>query len=418
MLSRAGGAVLVVGPSLLFGGCLLTSPLDQVNREEPASERTAAECQDQFDNDADGPIDCADPSCCDVLFCRDTPACLGGGEEQGDQCGNGTDDDGDGNADCDDLSCCQSDACGVWSECFVVEPGEETGEQCYNLIDDDGDTATDCADPSCCLEYACVLQNPYCSGTKPAETGELCYDTVDNDENGSTDCDDSSCCSELGCEGMGVCGVVEPPACPADLRAPGGADPLIDGFDDGDAWCNPVDGRTGMWRIVNDTQGVQVAGQDGTLDVVPEGGGIDGSLCVHTVGAGFYAFAGLELPLVDNGVGGMCPYSLDAYSGIHFAYRGVGTLRFNVRTSAVTPIAEGGTCDELVESCYDTHGLFLDLLPNWNGIDVRWNDLTQAGGSGQPFSNREILSLQFLILDAGTLADGFEIYLDEITLIP
>ena len=87
-------------------------------------------CNDAFDNDSDGDIDCAD------VDCVGDPNCLV------EFCDNATDDDGDGDIDCVDSDCVGMFPCGV--------------EVCDDGFDNDGNGFADCVDqPGCATDALC-----------------------------------------------------------------------------------------------------------------------------------------------------------------------------------------------------------------------------------------------------------------------
>jgi len=113
------------------------------------------DCFDGIDNDGNGDIDCADPSCgqdiCCFIECN---------------CDDGIDNDGDQLADCDDPDCADFT---YQFEC-----------NCEDGINNDGDQLTDCEDPDCAnfiYQYECN-----------------CLDGIDNDGDGLIDNDDSEEC--------------------------------------------------------------------------------------------------------------------------------------------------------------------------------------------------------------------------------
>ena len=116
-------------------------------------------CADTVDNDADGLIDCADPSCAgypDTTVCIET------------NCTDGVDNDSNGLTDCNDRDCSNNPACAGDFE-----------QNCTDGTDNDGDAYVDCNDFDCADETICI------------ET--LCDDTVDNDGDGHVDCEDFDC---------------------------------------------------------------------------------------------------------------------------------------------------------------------------------------------------------------------------------
>ena len=46
-----------------------------VEEEQPEGSRGPLECEDDFDNDQDGLIDCEDPDCCEFEVCNAAPEC-------------------------------------------------------------------------------------------------------------------------------------------------------------------------------------------------------------------------------------------------------------------------------------------------------------------------------------------------------
>jgi len=132
-----------------------------MQRCELGTERT---CDDGFDNDYDGAIDCADADCAN------------GGLET--NCTNGVDDA----SDCDALSDCADADCEGWPACNL--------EVCNNGVDDaDADSLADCADPACV-----GLDGAPWPGFQPCQAVETaCNDAFDNDHDGVADCADADC---------------------------------------------------------------------------------------------------------------------------------------------------------------------------------------------------------------------------------
>jgi hypothetical protein len=156
-------------------------------------------CSDGKDNDCDGLVDCVDPNCnglscglpgrtCVAMAC----ACSGnGGTPQPFEslCSDARDNDCDGLIDCADPTC-EGRACGAGCSCIGALKAELA---CSGGVDDDGDGQTDCADTDC-AGRSCG-QGCVCSGGLKVET--LCANATDDDGNGQTDCADSNCC--VGC---------------------------------------------------------------------------------------------------------------------------------------------------------------------------------------------------------------------------
>ena len=104
----------------------------------------------------------------------------GGGGITAEICNDGWDNDGDGKIDCMDSDCDKN------ANCSPSMPSTET--KCSNNVDDDGDGWTDCADPDCAGATPCT----------PSSEGN-CGDGIDNDGDGSTDCSDSDCSNAAAC---------------------------------------------------------------------------------------------------------------------------------------------------------------------------------------------------------------------------
>ncbi len=92
------------------------------------------DCDNTFDEDGDGAIDCADPDCLGDPACGPVP----------EVCDNGADDDGDGFVDCLDSDCAAAPNC------------QPVPEVCDNGADDDGDGLADCDDVDCAAFPACI----------------------------------------------------------------------------------------------------------------------------------------------------------------------------------------------------------------------------------------------------------------------
>ncbi|MBU1508991.1 choice-of-anchor J domain-containing protein [Myxococcota bacterium] len=131
-------------------------------------DTTELTCDDGFDNDIDGLVDCEDSDCFGVGPCTTETVC-----------DDGLDNDLDGDIDCADADCAGLAPCGP----------ENTPEYCGDGLDNDNDGDTDCADADCAGIGPCGPEN----------TDILCVDGIDNDNDGSTDCDDSDCAGFTAC---------------------------------------------------------------------------------------------------------------------------------------------------------------------------------------------------------------------------
>jgi subtilisin-like proprotein convertase family protein len=122
-LARAGalGALL-----FLLAACSADDPAapDATDRPPDAARPTEI-CDNGFDDDADGYIDCHDSDCAGEPHCQAEMVC-----------NDGIDNDGDGLYDCDDPDCADNPFCLPES-------------LCSDGVDNDGDGLVDCADPDC-----------------------------------------------------------------------------------------------------------------------------------------------------------------------------------------------------------------------------------------------------------------------------
>jgi hypothetical protein len=176
-------------------------------------------CNDGIDNNCNGLVDCADPSCANVGTCcapNATEICYTGPSATA---GVGACKAG--------MSTCGAD--GVWSATCAGEVVPST-EVCNDGLDDDCNGLTDCADPACAnfAGCGCVPASTQSCYTGPAGTegvgvckgglqtcsagrtwgscsgavvpsAEVCNDGLDDDCNGLTDCADPACASYPTC---------------------------------------------------------------------------------------------------------------------------------------------------------------------------------------------------------------------------
>jgi len=127
-------------------------------------------CNDGFDNDLDGKVDCVDPLCASAANCQ----CISGAY-MGDPCTGvpiGT------------LDCSKTRGCNCWGFWdYASDPSRfncpyPEGNHCNDGVDNDQDGKIDCHDLDC-------------HDTPPCK--EVCNDTVDNDLDSLTDCFDPDC---------------------------------------------------------------------------------------------------------------------------------------------------------------------------------------------------------------------------------
>ncbi len=165
--------------------------------DEIGDETTGARCQygnetvcdDGFDNDGDGLVDCEDPTTCKGLsgadqglqgLCR---PCAAIENISVDACRDTDDNDYDGLVDCADPNCT-----GMWKQGTGLCNYTETN--CTDGIDNDYDWLIDENDPDCVIVTYTVDE------LGPGQ----CDDGLDNDGDGGADCSDPDCQFTLRCQ--------------------------------------------------------------------------------------------------------------------------------------------------------------------------------------------------------------------------
>jgi hypothetical protein len=151
--------------------------------------RNETVCDDTFDNDGDGLVDCYDPVSCKGLsgsdmnligLCR---PCANIENITIDACRDGDDNDYDGPIDCADPNCDGMPRPGLGA-CGLTE-----SINCTDGIDNDYDFLIDMNDSDC--------------STAPIYPDELgpgqCSDGIDNDDDNRTDCSDTDCVNTMRC---------------------------------------------------------------------------------------------------------------------------------------------------------------------------------------------------------------------------
>lgn len=156
-----------------------------------------AQCFNGVDDDLDHQSDCADPDCRGIVNPGNTDqicyekefdlgtVALGGVRYQ--FCGNAFDDDGDGPQDCADSDCARR-----FGNCGPCPEREDfTYAACADGSNNDTDAATDCADIDCAGNLGTLGNAGSCGAAE--NDPDLCADGFDNDLDGEADCADSQC---------------------------------------------------------------------------------------------------------------------------------------------------------------------------------------------------------------------------------
>lgn len=182
-------------------------------------------------------------------------------------------------------------------------------------------------------------------------------------------------------------------------NVPEGQLALIDDFEDGNQDAVPEPDREAYWFPLKDDES-----STGTL--VPEkvflGGvptGAHGSpKAAHITASGFTvwgaAFAANISHLKDDI---RCPFNAAHFSGYRFYARGSGRIWVMLQVPEVIDEQYGGKCRPSDgDVCYDAHGIWITLTPDWKTYSFKWSDFKQRGfGKQTPFTPGAIMSLQF-----------------------
>ncbi len=129
-----------------------------------------------------------------------------------------------------------------------------------------------------------------------------------------------------------------------------------------------------------------------------------------TADAGDSAYVGLGLNFVDP----QALYDASRYDGLAFvARRGPGSstsLRLKLPDASTHP--DGGTCKE----CFNDFGVDFQLTEEWTRYVVRFADLKQMFGWGDPRPEHvdaaKLFGVQFQVSQAGS---DFDVWIDDVT---
>ena len=184
--------------------------------------------------------------------------------------------------------------------------------------------------------------------------------------------------------------------CP--LPTVGGADPAIAGFAAGDdPAVLAVDGRKGVWYTYPDAVAMKVT---------------SGAL-VASASAATAVDSGVGMQL--NGQGPLsCAHNATAFRGVRFAVKSatLTEVAFLVAQGWTTPIAEGGTCRE---ECYNHHRVVVPVSPEWQTVEIAWDQLQPAGwGQAVPFDPRQLTQLSWELPKNA----AFELSIDDVAFLP
>lgn len=206
-----------------------------------------------------------------------------------------------------------------------------------------------------------------------------------------------------------------PQPCSGNVSA--AADGLVDDFEDGNNRSAEVAGRGGWWYTAADNAGSSISPQG---NFTPSDGGAGGSKkAAHVSGktaaeqAAWGAAFGVGL-VQDNG-----RYDASKYAGVSF-WAKVGessgkTFRFKI--SDVNTHPAGNVCKESSGGCWNHFGTELSLTTEWKEYTIRFADLRQEEGWGDP--HPPSLSVGKLISIDWTVPRGqdFDLWVDDIKLV-
>jgi hypothetical protein len=180
-----------------------------------------------------------------------------------------------------------------------------------------------------------------------------------------------------------------------------GQQPLIDDFEDGDDEVSLLEGRSGLWRWVRDTD---AAGTAPALLPIPRPNAKTGNrLAIHVKGSQLLDWgAVVEFNFVPS-----C-YDASAYRGISFQAKGPGRIFVGPREVSVIPIANGGTCRE---DCHNGHVKKINIDAQWHTYEVLWSEVAQRGYNRPRLDPSRLNSLAFLVHPEDT---PYELWIDEV----
>lgn len=194
-------------------------------------------------------------------------------------------------------------------------------------------------------------------------------------------------------------------------RGPPVADPpeqasLIDDFEDGDSWIVEHEGRGGQWYTFSDGTGTMTP--DGAF--VPATPGRESNYAGRLSGTGFTTWgAGIGFDLANGGT--KLTYDASQYVGVTFWARAESPVTIRLNVLDVSTDQDGGICT----SCYDSHGVEVELTTSWVEYTIPWSQL-QQNGWGSPQGELDPSQLFALQFQAGP-GISFDFSLDDIAFI-
>lgn len=188
---------------------------------------------------------------------------------------------------------------------------------------------------------------------------------------------------------------------------------LLDDFEDDDSVAVPEVDREAYWFTIKDeTAGTIVP----DTQFLPVPGGAHGSkYAAHITASGFTTWgAGFSANISHFANQIRCPFNASKFSGLRFFARGSGQIRVELLIPEIVDQEYGGTCDSTKgEVCYDSHGAWVVLTPEWKAYSLPWSEFVQRNyGKQAAFHQDGIIGLQYGFEVANLPVD---VWLDDIS---
>lgn len=198
---------------------------------------------------------------------------------------------------------------------------------------------------------------------------------------------------------------------PASLDSRCGRDIVIDDGED----QNNQNLLGGYWFTYADSAGSAIEPQPGALGGIfkMSEGGANGSRfaarAFGVVGNTEIRYAGMGLNFRDP----KATFDASRYEGVAFFAKtgaGVAVTRLRVSFPDRNTDPDGGICS----GCYNHFGVDLDLTTDWASYEVRFSELEQVSGWGDPrpesIDATSLYGVQFQVSDSGS----FDVWLDDL----
>ncbi len=171
---------------------------------------------------------------------------------------------------------------------------------------------------------------------------------------------------------------------------------LIDDFEDGDSTAVFEADREAYWFTIHDDSVGTIVPD---TDFLPVAGGAHGSkYAAHITASGYSTWGAAFSANITHFANGIrCPFNATKFSGLRFFARGAGQVRVELQISEIVDQEYGGTCNPNAgQVCYDSHGAWITLTPDWKLYSLPWSAFVQRGyGTQAAFHADGILSLQY-----------------------